>query len=258
MNIIVLNSGSNGNAVYVESAKSGSAVLLDCGISRKQIEVRLKIHGRFIENIRAVFVTHEHQDHVCGLPVLSKIYYTPIYLTKNTHRQLLYRDSLKLCRYISYEEKIFVDDIIVQAFPKSHNAIHAVFFHVTIDSKQFLYVTDLGSHNHHLIALLPKVDALMLESNYDVDMLWNGSYPEDLKVRIDSDCGHLSNGQAMDLIEKHCDGKLKTLILGHLSENNNTPQVVEKEINEVLTRRKELHPSIHIASRYNVSDVITI
>ena len=258
MKIIILNSGSNGNAVYVESSESGAGILLDCGISRKQIESKLKIHGRFLESINAIFITHEHQDHVRGLYVLSKSHHMPVYGSTQTMHSMWKHDSIKTMKLIHNMESVQVADITVQAFPKNHDAADPVFFVVTIAKKKFLYATDLGTHNEELIQLLPEVDALMLESNYDFDMLMNGIYPPDIKERIHSDHGHLSNVQCMELIERHCHAHLKVLIFGHISENNNTPQIVEREYHSMMERKKNFTPRMHIASRYDVSEIIEV
>ena len=258
MNIIVINSGSNGNAVYVESRRSGSAVLLDCGLSRRQIEIRLQVHGRFLDRVRAIFISHEHGDHVRGLPMVLKTYRVPVHLTKPTHRHLYERYAVSHPVIMENTGRVRVEDIVVEALPKSHDAADPVSFLVTTGGKRFLYATDLGIESDRLVELLPTLDALLLESNYDFDMLWGGSYPEELKARVDSDHGHLSNRQAAELIEAHCDGRLRALILGHISENNNTPETVSTTVTAMLRRKPELTPLVHIASRYNVSDVITI
>lgn len=256
MKIIVLNSGSNGNAVYVES-DSGTAILLDCGISRKQIEQRLKVHGRFPQSVLAVFITHEHGDHVNGLPAFNKYYPCPVYFTEWTYRYFWRRQLIKGFRFIGNTETVEIGEMVVRAIPKTHDARDPVSFLVRADGKEFLYATDMGVLNEHHRAILPTVDALMLESNYDSEMLWNGEYPLDLKKRIDSDRGHLSNAQVHALLQEHCDGRLHTLILGHLSENNNTPELVSSNI-ERLYAGHEKQPVVHIASRYSVSDVIVV
>ncbi|MFZ1730320.1 MAG: MBL fold metallo-hydrolase [Bacteroidota bacterium] len=258
MNIIVLNSGSNGNAVYVESPRSGAAVLLDCGISRKQIELRLKVHGRYLQSVRGIFITHEHADHARGLPVTTKMYRVPTFLTEATWRGMWRNKPYKGHRFLHSNEAVKVEDITVQAFPKSHDAADPVFFLVTIGETRFLYVTDLGIRNEDVERLLGEVDAALLESNYDDHMLEYGSYPQHLKDRIRAPHGHLSNHQAMELVENHCHGRMHTLILGHLSENNNSPEVVLREIESVLARRTEFRPRVVIASRYEVGEVLKI
>jgi phosphoribosyl 1,2-cyclic phosphodiesterase len=258
MHIIVLNSGSNGNAVYVESQKSGAAVLLDCGISRRQIELRLKIHGRFPQNIKGVFITHEHGDHVRGLPVLTKMYRIPTWLTEQTFRSMWRNKPYKGHRFLPNDGSVKVEDITVQAFPKSHDAANPVYFVVSVGEKRFLYATDLGTEGDTVGKQLAAVDAALIESNYDEHMLENGSYPPHLKARIRADHGHLSNLQAMDLLRRHANGRLHTLILGHLSENNNTPACVLRETEALLRERADFRPRIVIASRYETGDLLTI
>lgn len=258
MNIIVLNSGSNGNAVYVESKRTGAAVLLDCGISRKQVEMRLKVHGRFPNCIKGIFITHEHGDHVRGLRTLQKTYRMPIYLTEPTYRGLWEKDGIYQKHFIENTDAVTIDDITVRSFPKLHDAADPVAFQVTIGTTVFLYATDLGVGNDHLRSALPSAHGVLLESNHDTDMLWNGSYPDHLKKRVHSDHGHLSNAQAMQLVEDHTNETLKVLILGHLSEHNNTYEMVWDEVSALRERKTGLTPHVYIASRYNVGDVITL
>lgn len=258
MNVIVLNSGSNGNAVYVESPASGSAVLLDCGISRRQIELRLKVHGRHPQNLCAVFITHEHGDHVRGLPVLTKLYHVPTYITEPTFRRMHRNRPWRGHRFMGNTGTVTVEDITVQAFPKSHDASDPVYFIVSIGDRRFLYATDLGEHDDSVAAALADVDAALIESNYDEGMLETGPYPEYLKARIRAAHGHLSNLQAVDLLRRHANGRLRTLILGHLSENNNTPEIVQREMDLLFEARGDFRPRVVIASRYTVGEVLVV
>jgi phosphoribosyl 1,2-cyclic phosphodiesterase len=258
VNILVLNSGSNGNAVYVESPRSGAAVLLDCGISRRQIELRLKVHGRSLQNVRGVFITHEHADHVRGLPVTTRMYRVPTYLTEPTWRNLRKHKPHKGHCFIKNTGVVKVEDIVVEAFPKSHDAADPVGFVVDIDGMRFLYATDLGVYSNEVTRMLGDVDAALLESNYDESMLEHGPYPQHLKDRIRAPHGHLSNTQAMQLVEAHCNGRMQTLIFGHLSENNNETEVVQREIEAVLSKRTGFRPSVVIASRHDVGELLTI
>jgi phosphoribosyl 1,2-cyclic phosphodiesterase len=258
LKIIVLNSGSNGNAVYVESANTQHGVLLDCGISRKQIELRLKVHGRFMNKAVPVFLTHEHADHARGLSALAKAYQTQSYMTERTYRNLWSKSSVKGFNFIKNDETVEHEDLRITAFAKSHDAADPVGFIVETGDTRFLYATDLGVADEDIRALLPTVDAAMIESNYDLEMLLNGSYPEWLKDRVQSDVGHLSNKQAASLVEECCDGRLKALIYGHLSENNNSTEAVQREWESLRVRKPGFNPDFHIASRYDVGEIISI
>ncbi len=258
MNIIVLNSGSNGNAVYVESPLSGFGVLLDCGISCRQIETRLKIHGRFLQNIHAVFITHEHGDHIRGLTTLQKKRNVPVFLTKPTQQGTWNRTQFQNARIMENMDTVQVGDLTVHSFPKSHDAADPVFFKIECNDKSFLYITDLGTHNEHVTEHIREADGILLESNYDEGMLWNGAYPEDLKARIASNVGHLSNDQAVAILQSSLDGKAPTVILGHISENNNTPELARETLERAIRETGLKVTSYHVASRHDVSEVICI
>ncbi|MDH7516404.1 MAG: MBL fold metallo-hydrolase, partial [Bacteroidota bacterium] len=255
---IVLNSGSNGNAVYVESASTGSAVLLDCGLSQRAIDSRLRRHERSGSAVRAVVLTHEHSDHVKGVHGFVKKYNTPLHATRGTFHAMSTLGWGVDFRPLRAAEPMSVDDISIHAFPKSHDAEEPVFLKVSTGGKTFLYVTDLGVPAEDLATELSTADALMIESNYDPDMLWNGGYPTYLKTRIDGPFGHLSNAQAVSFLEAHANGRLKVLILGHLSRNNNTPRHVEAAVQDLMDRRHDFRPRVLIASRDSASDVILL
>lgn len=258
MNIIVLNSGSNGNAVYVESPVSGAAVLLDCGISCRQIELRLARHDRTPSGIHGIFITHEHADHVRGLPVMTKRNHIPTFLTDATWRRMHRNKPRFRHEFMGNTGTVRVADIEVRAIPKSHDAADPVSFLVTIQDVRFLYATDLGAYGSELTTIFADVDVALIESNYDEDMLTAGPYPPHLKHRIRSAHGHLSNLKAMELIGSHCNGRLRTLILGHLSANNNTPEVVLREFETAFASRSDLPPHVVVASRYDVGELISI
>ncbi len=258
MNLIVLQSGSAGNAVFVESADSGAAVLLDCGISARQIDTRLRIHGRFSSSIRGVFITHEHGDHVRGVATFSKRHRIPVHATIPTLRRMTRLDGGGAFRPMEHGQPVQVEDLEITAWPKSHDAADPVYFHVRRGDTEFLYVTDLGIPDSHLRSLLARVHGLMLESNHDVDMLRTGPYPFHLQERILSDQGHLSNEQAFDLVTRHCGDHLRTLVLAHLSAENNAPRIVLDQVRSLRENRPTLACRVVIASREEVGEVITV
>ena len=258
MKLITLNSGSNGNAIYLESDDGNSAIMLDCGISRLQIEARLKVHGRAPHADLPVFITHEHGDHVRGLASLSKTYHMRSYMTEATYRKLYARPEVKGFRFMGNTETVEHGAFRVTAFPKKHDAADPVGFLVESDGARFLYLTDLGEENPEALALLPTADGMLIESNYDLDMLLAGDYPQWLKLRVQSDVGHLSNERAALLVKQHTGGMLRTLVLGHLSANNNTPECAETAMRAALANRNGTSPALHVASRHNVGDIIEV
>jgi phosphoribosyl 1,2-cyclic phosphodiesterase len=258
MRILSINSGSNGNAIYVESARTGAGVLLDCGISRLRIEKALQLHGRYISHIRAVFITHEHLDHVRGLEVLSRRTHAPVFMTGPTWHKMWNHRSVLGQRLIANTDEIAVEDIKVTARPKSHDAADPVFFKVECDGQSFVYATDLGVPGEDLHTDLASADAALLEFNYDRQMLLTGSYPVELKHRVDSNWGHLSNAQAVDVLRTACDGSLRLLMPGHISEENNTHDIVMAEVKKLCHEKKSFGPDVVIASRYQVGEMVEL
>ncbi len=258
MRILSLRSGSNGNAIYVESTTTGASVLLDCGISRLRIEQSLKINGRSLANVGGVFVTHEHGDHVAGLPVVTRRFGTPVHITRPTFQACWEHRSIRGAHFIANDAVTEVEDIVIRAFPKSHDAVDPVFFTVECDGQRFLYATDLGIQDRALLEQLNQSDAALLEFNYDHGMLMNGDYPPHLKARVDSNRGHLSNSQACDILAEACDGRLRLLMPGHISDHNNTHDHVLTAIRALLQRSSTLRPDVVIASRYELGDMVEV
>ena len=258
MEICVLASGSNGNALYVESLKTSTAVLIDCGISRRRVVNRLAQKGKSLENVSAIFVTHEHTDHTRGLNVTCKLFDIPLFLTGGTYEGLKDKRHLNRIHLIEKNATIRIGDLIVNAIPKSHDALEPTAYSVSSNGKMFLYATDFGKPDDEIKYLISRANAILLEMNYDDAMLENGPYPYYLRQRIKSSHGHMSNLHSANLIFEYASSHLSHLILGHLSENNNRPEIVRGEIEKVLNQRQDLRPSVHIASRYQASELIRL
>jgi len=248
-----LNSGSNGNCYYIGNADE--AVLVDGGISMRETERRLKRLELSIRKIKGIFVTHEHGDHINGVSSLSKKHKIPVYITESTLRES--RLKLKDHLIVSFKahDTLTVGNLSVKAFPKFHDAIDPHSFVVSDGSVRVGVFTDIGRSCEHVIRHFSECHAAFLESNYDADMLENGSYPLALKNRIRDGRGHLSNAEAVELFLQHRPEYMSHLFLAHLSKNNNTPKIVKElfgrvagDTTVVIAPREKETPVYHIRS----------
>lgn len=224
--IAALNSGSNGNCYYV--ANQHEAVLIDAGISCRETEIRMKRLNLSMKKVKAIFITHEHTDHIKGVTGISKKYKLPVYITPKTlqHHRLRIREDL----IVPFEahKPIPVGQLTVTGFPKFHDANDPHSFIIENRTVKVGVFTDIGVACHHVIEHFKQCHAAFLEANYDEHMLETGRYPASLKNRIRSDVGHLSNTQALDLFLQHRPPFMSHLLLSHLSKENNSPDIVER------------------------------
>ena len=221
-----LNSGSNGNCYYIGNEKE--AVLVDAGISCREIEKRMRRLELPVQKIKAVFISHEHSDHIRGLHSLVKKYQLPVYITTPTLRfgRLFFADNI--AQPFQPHETIRIGDLHITAFPKLHDASDPYSFVVSHKGINVGVFTDIGLPCENVIKHFKQCHAAFLEANYDDDMLFSGNYPYHLKKRISGGKGHLSNKQALELFRKHKPPFMTHLFLSHLSQNNNCPRLVEK------------------------------
>lgn len=255
--ITSLNSGSNGNCYYV--GNETEAVLIDAGISCREIERRMKRLNISIEKVKAVFVSHEHTDHIRGIPSLLKKYQLPVYINSDTLKfARLYLEN-HLVKNLKAHETVSVGELQVTAFPKWHDASDPCSFVVANDQVTIGIFTDIGLPCENVINYFQKCHAAFLEANYDEEMLEKGTYPFHLKKRIKGERGHLSNRQALELFKKYRSPYLTHLLLSHLSQNNNSPKIVEeifsqhsKEVQMIIASRYQETPVYKISSRYNL------
>lgn len=248
-----LNSGSNGNCYYV--GNSNEAVLVDVGISCREVEKRMKRLGLSMNNLKAVFISHEHTDHVRGLCGLIKKYSLPVYITKATLLNCNFTLQTGLSRQFVPDEKIQIGKLLITAFSKCHDAADPYSFTISRDGVTVGVFTDLGVVCDNLVKHFKGCHAAFLESNYDEEMLETGGYPYYLKKRIKGGNGHLSNKQALELFIDHRPSFMSHIILSHLSKNNNCPDLVAKLFNEhkgdvevVVASRYDETPVYHIAA----------
>lgn len=246
-----LNSGSNGNCYYI--GNHNEAILVDAGISCRETEKRMKRLGLSMDIVKAIFISHEHGDHIAGLTVLAKKFGLPVYITPHTHRngnlQLIEGSTIAFKPF----QPVMIGGLRVTAFPKSHDAIDPHSFIVEHGSVTVGIFTDIGNVCKHLTGYFKQCHAAFLEANYDVNMLETGGYPYHLKKRIRGGEGHLSNDEALALFREHKPHFMSHLLLSHLSKNNNSPELVEE-----LFKPHALDTRIVIATRYNETPVYHI
>ena len=221
-----LNSGSNGNCYYI--GNSSEAVLVDVGISCREVESRMKGLELDIKKIKAIFISHEHTDHIRGVELFSKKHQVPVYVTDATRRHGRIKLEKHLSRTFSASAHVEIGDISVTAFNKYHDAADPYSFSITSGKVQVGVFTDIGRPCANLVHHFKQCHAAFLESNYDEVMLQNGNYPYYLKKRISGGLGHLSNNEALELFKEHRSPKLSHLFLSHLSQNNNCPVLVQQ------------------------------
>ncbi|HET6995997.1 MAG TPA: MBL fold metallo-hydrolase [Chitinophagaceae bacterium] len=246
-----LNSGSNGNCYYIGNDQE--AVLIDAGISCRETEKRMKRSGLSLEKVKAIFISHEHSDHISGLPVLSRKYQLPVYITAATQRLGNLELEKKLVRRFKADEPVGIGNLTITAFQKEHDASDPHSFVVSSSSVNIGVITDVGIACKKVIQHFKQCHAAFLEANYDEDMLMNGGYPYYLKKRISDGKGHLSNIQALELFKKHRAAFMSHLILSHLSKNNNKPEIVD-----TLFRQYAGSTNIIVASRHKETEVFSI
>jgi phosphoribosyl 1,2-cyclic phosphodiesterase len=225
MFICSLNSGSNANCYYLGNQEE--AILVDGGLSCRETVKRLKRLGLSIKKIKAIFVSHEHGDHIHGVPALSKKFQLPVYITRNTLEQgkLEIRDDL--IEPLRAYAPVSIGDLTITAFPKLHDACDPLSFLVECGSVKVGVFTDIGAPCEHVVRHFEQCHAAFLEANYDDDLLTNGSYPIYLKNRIRGERGHMSNEQALELFARHRPAHMSHLLLAHLSRENNSPKIVK-------------------------------
>jgi phosphoribosyl 1,2-cyclic phosphodiesterase len=249
--ITSLNSGSNGNCYYVGNERE--AILIDAGISCRETETRMKRLGLSMHKVRAIFISHEHTDHIRGVTVLAKKYSLPVYITPltHTHGGLSLQEHL-VFHFIAHQA-ITIGDLHITAFPKLHDAVDPHSFMITCGDIKVGVFTDLGDVCENLILHFKQCHAAFLEANYDDALLENGNYPYHLKRRIRGGKGHLSNIQALELFTKYRAPHLTHLFLSHLSKDNNNPMLAYNLFNTHAAGTE-----IIVASRFEESPVYTI
>ena len=236
LRVAAIGSGSAGNSLLVRSAET--LLLVDCGFTLRETAARMAALGVVPEALDAVLVTHEHGDHLRGVGPLSRRHALPVWLTHGTYRGARDRRFADV-RLFHAHEPFRIGDIDIDPFPTPHDAAESCQFVFASGGARFATVTDLGACTPHVREKLAGVNGLVVECNYDLEMLRNGPYPAQLQARIRSDWGHLGNEQAGALLAGLDHEALDTILLGHLSERNNTDAAALATVLEHLDDRHE-------------------
>ena len=227
MEIAVLGSGSGGNATVVRSGRT--TILLEAGLSARRIAERARACGFDPDRIAAVFVSHHHSDHIKGAPVFSRRHRVPAYMTEATYEaaRMSWREAPHFfgCSRLAESGTVEVGALRVRTFPVPHDAEGTVGYVVEAEGTRFGYVTDLGHVTTLVVERLRGCDGLLIEMNHDPDLLREGPYPWEVKQRIASRHGHLSNEEGASLLERAIGSATRSVFLGHLSEINNEPGI---------------------------------
>lgn len=249
--ITSLNSGSNGNCYYIGNGEE--AIIVDAGLSCRETEKRMARLGLTMNTVKAVFVSHEHTDHIFGLSVLSKKHQLPVYITERTRMNCRLQLQPQLVRAFNPYQPVEIGKITVHAFPKHHDAADPHSFIVSANGVKVGIFTDIGSACNNVTDSFAQCNAVFLESNYDEIMLLNGKYPYHLKQRIRGGKGHLSNTQAFELFTGYRSPFMSHLLLSHLSSQNNTHEIVDGMFQPHAKTTK-----VVIASRYKETAVFEV
>jgi phosphoribosyl 1,2-cyclic phosphodiesterase len=234
----VLASSSTGNATLLATART--RLLIDAGLSRKDTFERLERIGISPQSLSAILITHEHSDHIAGLPVLAKPrdgFQIPVYVSRLTAPQIPWGDCVPNLQLFQAGSAFTVGDFEVSSFTIPHDAVDPVGFSFRAEGIKISIATDLGYLPDSVRVQLRGSDALLLESNHDLNMLKVGPYPWSVKQRVMGRMGHLSNDVACSFIRDHLDLRTSTLIMGHLSEHNNHPEIVRLCASQALDGR---------------------
>ena len=263
MRFTSIASGSSGNCTYIGS--DNTHILIDAGVSKKRIEEGLKSLDLTLSDISAIFVTHEHTDHIAALHTILKKFDIPIYATGGTIQGIKASDKkaeMVNSRFVQVmvDKEVLVGDMKINPMTISHDANEPCGYTVFVGDKKIGVATDLGCYDDYTVNRLSDCDALLLEANHDIRMLQTGPYPYVLKARILGDKGHLCNEKSGELLSKLVNNKLQGVFLGHLSKENNLPELAYEAVRVELQMNDSLKFNdgfpIMVADRSAISTVL--
>ena len=259
MKLCVLGSGSAGNCTYIATGKA--RILVDLGFGRRSLRRRLQEAGLSLDRLDALLLTHEHTDHVSGVPALARDLDVPVFMTKGTLRGSPPLQALDRVTILSAGSPFCIGDLEVDAVPVSHDAAQPVGFRFASEGIRGLLATDLGEPTQEILEHLADCDWLILESNHDEEMVLAGPYPWLLKQRLMGPKGHLSNLALGRCLESHLTAKTKHIFLAHLSRTNNHPQLALDQVSAALSStsgRGESGPRVHLTHQNRPSIVLDL
>lgn len=254
MKISVLASGSKGNCTYIETEHN--KILIDMGTTTKYIENSLIELGIDPSSIDTIFITHDHKDHTSALSVFVKRYNPTVYMTEKLNNVLKEKTIMK--NYQPLEENLQINDLLIKTIKTSHDASDSVGFVFESKDSSLVYITDTGYINVKYFEKLKNKKIYIFESNHDVEMLMNGKYRHELKVRILGDRGHLSNEMSSNYLSTLIGDKTECIILAHLSDENNTKELAFNTLEKKLKETNIENKRILIAEQLKRTDLIEI
>lgn len=239
LRFLSLASGSSGNCYYLGNSRYG--ILIDAGIGIRSIKKTLKENNIPLESIIGLFITHDHADHIKAAGCLGEKYHIPVYSTEKIHagmnRSYCMTEKIASSKHVIEKEKpLKLQDFVITSFEVPHDGIDNIGYLIEYNNQKFAFATDLGYIPEHVANYLRQADYLVIEANYDEEMLRHGSYPYHLKYRIANKNGHMNNAETADFLAHNITSQLKYIFLCHLSKENNHPDLAYKTIEHRLTQ----------------------
>jgi phosphoribosyl 1,2-cyclic phosphodiesterase len=262
LNFCSLSSGSSGNCYYIGNEFHG--ILIDAGISASSIRKFLKEMNISMQTVMGVLISHNHTDHIRGLEVLTRKNHLPAFTTQTIWNSILFphtKITTDCIREITLNQKFHLAGFDIEAFLICHDAPETIGFHICTEGKKITIVTDLGHICQTSAKYIKQANLLVIESNYDEQMLVNGNYPPYLKARIRSDHGHLGNNQTSHFLAEILNNNLSHICLAHLSKNNNTPEIALQTLLNTFSERgikMSNLPRILVLNRNTPTEMVTI